>query len=196
MQGSGFKFFSSFMVLAGLLGTEAAAQAAPRYSAVQDDPCYFVTASGQRMSLGRLCGQVPPAPAASGSPNATKPVNGVVRVKIKRRVASTPVIEVVFNGDRSFEMIVDTGASGSLITQEMASALKVRPTRTMQAGIADGSIVRFPVGRVRSMAVGGLTVNNIEVAISGQMDLGLLGHDFFGNYDLKIKRDVIEFYPR
>ena len=28
------------------------------------------------------------------------------------------------------------------------------------------------------------------------MQIGLLGHDFFGNYDVKIKKDVVEFYVR
>jgi hypothetical protein len=32
------------------------------------------------------------------------------------------------------------------------------------------------------------------VAIAGEeLETGLLGHDFFGNYDVTIRRDVIEF---
>lgn len=201
MQGLEPKRFSRtlFLALALISGLEisAASQAMtlrPFYSAIQDEACFLVTASGQRVSLGQLCGETP-ASRATAQP-ARKPASSMIRAKIKRRIASTPVIEVVFNGDRRFDMIVDTGASGSLITQRMANALQIRPTRTIQAGIADGSIVEFPVGQVRSMSVGGLRVNNIEVAISSQMEVGLLGHDFFGNYDIKIKRDTIEFYPR
>ncbi|MGL5059652.1 MAG: retropepsin-like aspartic protease family protein, partial [Microcoleus sp.] len=120
----------------------------------------------------------------------------VFQARIKRRAGGTPVIDVVFNGNRTFEMIVDTGASGTLITQRMAVALGVRPMRTIKAGIADGSIVEFPIGRVQSIGVGGAQVRNVDVAIARQMDIGLLGHDFFGNYDVKIKKDVVEFYPR
>ncbi|MCU0545163.1 MAG: retroviral-like aspartic protease family protein [Oscillatoriaceae cyanobacterium Prado104] len=132
-----------------------------------------------------------PAPAARPQGNQR-----VFQARIKRRAGGTPVIDVVFNGNRTFEMIVDTGASGTLITQRMAAALGVRPVRTIKAGIADGSIVEFPIGRVQSIGVGGAQVRNVEVAIARQMEIGLLGHDFFGNYDVKIKKDVVEFYTR
>ncbi|MEG3928743.1 retropepsin-like aspartic protease [Microcoleus sp. D3_18a_C4] len=120
----------------------------------------------------------------------------VFQAKIKRRAGGTPVIDVVFNGNKTFEMILDTGASGTLISQRMATALGVRPVRTIRAGIADGSVVEFPIGVVRSIRVGGAAIQNVEVAIAKQMPIGLLGHDFFGNYDVKIKKDVVEFYVR
>ena len=133
-------------------------------------------------------------------PPASKPASGgnqkVFQAKIKRRAGGTPVIDVVFNGNKTFEMIVDTGASGTLITQRMATALGVKQVGTGRAGIADGSIVEFPLGVVRSIRVGGAAIQNVEVAIAKQMEIGLLGHDFFGNYDVKIKKDVVEFYVR
>ena len=158
------------------------------------ESCFIVTGSGRRMSLGQLCGDTP-ASAPSGQ-KAQRPSNGVITARIKRRVAATPVIEVTFNGGRKFDMIVDTGASGTLITRQMANALRIRPTGVMQVGIADGSVVQMPVGKVQSVAVNGLVARDLEVTIADRMEIGLLGHDFFGNYDLKIKRDVIEFYPR
>ena len=134
-------------------------------------------------------------PGTQPPPNS--PANQkVFQAKIKRRAGGTPVIDVVFNGNKTFEMIVDTGASGTLITQRMATALGVKPVRTERAGIADGSVVEFPIGRVQSIGVGGAQIKNVEVAIAKQMEIGLLGHDFFGNYDVKIKRDVVEFYVR
>ncbi|TAE54418.1 MAG: hypothetical protein EAZ88_09140 [Oscillatoriales cyanobacterium] len=142
--------------------------------------------------------QQPSNPGAQ--PPANQPASGgnqkVFQAKIKRRAGGTPVIDVVFNGNKTFEMIVDTGASGTLITQRMATALGVRQVGTGRAGIADGSIVEFPIGLVRSIRVGGAAIQNVEVAIAKQMEIGLLGHDFFGNYDVKIKKDVVEFYVR
>ncbi|NDJ18640.1 retropepsin-like aspartic protease family protein [Myxacorys almedinensis] len=161
-----------------------------------DDPCYWVTSSGQRVGLGQLCGNAPPKKTAPIRQVGKRSSDGIIRVPIKRRIASTPVIEVILNGVYPAEMIVDTGASSSLITQVMAQQLNIKPIRTLQAGIANGSVVQFPVARVRSMSAGGLTTNNLEVAIADQMDVGLLGHDFFGKYDIKIKRDVVEFYPQ
>lgn len=134
-------------------------------------------------------------PPASGPANPSGNQK-VFQAKIKRRAGGTPVIDVVFNGNKTFEMIVDTGASGTLITQRMATALGVKTVGIARAGIADGSVVEFPIGRVQSIGVGGALIRNVEVAIARQMEIGLLGHDFFGNYDVKIKKDVVEFYVR
>ena len=39
-------------------------------------------------------------------------------------------------------------------------------------------------------------VKDVDVAIAEDMDIGLLGHDFFGNYDIRIGKDVVEFSQR
>ncbi|MBD1826520.1 retroviral-like aspartic protease family protein [Microcoleus vaginatus GB1-A2] len=150
---------------------------------------------GSGAATGNLYSQFRRGPS---TPGARPPAGNqkVFQAKIKRRAGGTPVIDVVFNGNNTFEMIVDTGASGTLITQRMATALQVKPVRTVRAGIADGSVVEFPIGMVRSIRVGGAAIQNVEVAIAKQMQIGLLGHDFFGNYDVKIKKDVVEFYVR
>lgn len=116
---------------------------------------------------------------------------------IKRRVGGTPVVEVTFNGQQRFEMIVDTGASGTVITQEVAGALGIVPVGTAKANTVSSRAVEFPIGYVESMELGGVTVNRLPVAIAGrELETGLLGHDFFGNYDVTIKRNVVEFRPQ
>ncbi len=123
---------------------------------------------------------------------------GVFQAAIKNRYGGTPVIDVTFNGNEQFEMIVDTGASGTVITQQMASALRVVPTSRAKANTASDRNVEFAIGNVNSIEVGGAVVKNVPVAIAptANLDLGLLGQDFFGNYDVTIKRDVVEFRPR
>lgn len=121
----------------------------------------------------------------------------VFTAPIKRRAGGTPIVEVTFNGQRKFEMIVDTGASGTVITQEIANALGIVPIGRAKANTASSRAVEFPVGYVESMALGGLRVNRVPVAIAGtELETGLLGHDFFGNYDVTIKRNVVEFRPQ
>ncbi|WP_353930537.1 retropepsin-like aspartic protease [Okeanomitos corallinicola TIOX110] len=116
---------------------------------------------------------------------------------IKRRIGGTPIVEVTLNGKQRFEMIVDTGASGSVITQEVADALGIVPVGTAKANTVSSKGVEFPVGYLDSMEVGGVKVNKIPVAIAGkELETGLLGHDFFGDYDVTIKRNVIEFRPQ
>ncbi|MBF2066761.1 MAG: retroviral-like aspartic protease family protein [Calothrix sp. C42_A2020_038] len=120
----------------------------------------------------------------------------VITVPIKRRIGGTPVIEVKFNSNQFFEMIVDTGASGTVITPKMAEALSVIPVGKAKANTASSKAVTFPIGYVNSMEVGEVKVSQIPVAIAGEeLETGLLGHDFFGNYDITIKRDIVEFRP-
>jgi predicted aspartyl protease len=152
----------------------------------QDDSCYMVTSSGQRVSLGKLCNRSNVKPASKG----------YYQARIKRRDGGTPVIDVTFNGNQTFEMLLDTGATGSLITRSMARTLGVPIVGAGQFTMADGRSIVLPVGRLNSMSIDGATVRNVNVVIASDSAEGLLGHDFLGNYDIKIKQDVVEFYPR
>jgi predicted aspartyl protease len=158
--------------------------------------CYMVTASGKKVALGTLCGELPPEPTTvdptGKAPTSAK--NGIYRIPIKRRLASTPVIDVSFNG-KTFEMIFDTGASSTLITQRMSDRLGLKAIGARQVTIADGSTIRFPVATVGTVSAGGVIARKMVVTIAKNSDIGLLGHDFFGKYDVKIKRSVIEFHP-
>jgi len=122
----------------------------------------------------------------------------IFRVPVQRRESGTPVINVTFNGTKQFEMIVDTGASSTVITQETATQLGIVPVTTAKANTASDRGVDFFIGYVDSIEVGGVVANNLPVAIapSSQLETGLLGHDFFNNYDITFKRDVIEFRLR
>ncbi|MEH1940993.1 MAG: retropepsin-like aspartic protease [Nostoc sp.] len=139
---------------------------------------------------------LPPKPALPSSA-VVIPDEAVFTAPIKRRIGGTPIVEVTFNGQQQFEMIVDTGASGTVITQQMADALGIVPVGRAKANTASSRAVEFPVGYVNSMAAGGVIVNRVAVAIAGaELETGLLGHDFFGNYDVTIKRNVVEFRPQ
>lgn len=122
----------------------------------------------------------------------------VFQAAIKRRIGGTPVIDVTFNGNSTVEMIVDTGASGTVLTQETANALGLIAVAKAKANTASAKAVEFPIGYVDSIQVGGASVKNVPVAIAptSVLETGLLGHDFFGNYDVTIKRDVVEFRRR
>ncbi|MEM9217195.1 MAG: retroviral-like aspartic protease family protein [Cyanobacteria bacterium P01_F01_bin.150] len=121
----------------------------------------------------------------------------VYRTPIIRRSGGTPVIQVKFNGQYTVEMILDTGAGRTLLTQRVARALNVQVTGQTAGNIANGQTVIFQRGRVASISVEGATVENVEVAIAGPaLDTGLLGNDFFRDYDVTVKSDVVEFRRR
>ncbi|NET56993.1 MAG: aspartyl protease [Symploca sp. SIO2E6] len=145
-------------------------------------PCSLTDTNGNVIDLGELCG-------------LEKPATRGLQVPIKRREANIPVVDVTFNGTKTFEMLFDTGASGIAITPQMATALGVKPEAR---GISEtaGGRVEIALGRVNSVAAGGVEARDLVVSINEFLDIGLLGQNFFGSYDVTIKENVIEFSPR
>ncbi|MBW4440809.1 MAG: retroviral-like aspartic protease family protein [Plectolyngbya sp. WJT66-NPBG17] len=113
------------------------------------------------------------------------------QVPIKYRKNRIPVIDVTFNGSQRFEMMVDTGASATMITQGMARQLGARVVGETQAMTAAG-VTTVQIAVVQSISVAGSTIREVPVSI-GPLDVGLLGHDFFGDCDISIGRDFVEF---
>lgn len=118
-------------------------------------------------------------------------------IPIKGKVRGIPIIEVTFNGQQEFDMLFDTGATNTLITQTIASSLSLKPVGFKQMSVADGAVVQMQVTILDSIEVDGRLKRDIEVAIAPPaMPVGLLGHDFFDGYDITIKDTVIEFRKR
>ena len=171
-----------------LISTAAIAQEYPG--------CFMLDEAGNRkdltISICRLFPEELPEQVSTSSTAA-----GIYQIPIKSRLGGSPVIDVTFNGNQTYEMILDTGASSTLITQEMAKVLKVIPFNKRSFTLADGKNVELGVGIVSSISAGGLTINQFNIAIAPpNKELGLLGQNFFGNYDMTIKADVVELRAR
>jgi predicted aspartyl protease len=118
-------------------------------------------------------------------------------VPILGQRGGTPIVEVTFNGTRKFEMLFDTGATGTLITLPMAQALRLKAVGLDQVTVADGATVIVPVALLKSLEVDGRLKRDMRVWVSpGVREMGLLGQDFFEGYDISIKENVIEFRRR
>ncbi|ERT04887.1 aspartyl protease family protein [Lyngbya aestuarii BL J] len=166
-----------------------------RASAQELPGCFLKNQAGNYVRLNNIC----IFPDSTFDPNATASASGtpgVYSAQIIRRQGGIPVIQVVFNENQTFEMLVDTGASGTAITPVMAELLGVIPTAKATADTPSQKNAEFDIGLVESVSVGGATMPNLPVAIAPALDLGLLGQDFFGRYDVTIKKDVIEFRER
>jgi predicted aspartyl protease len=136
-------------------------------------------------------------PIAPPSPSQTATQQRTFYAPIVRREGNTPVIQVTFNAAQTFDMILDTGASGTLITDRMAQLLGVVPVAATRVDTASESGVIVPLGYVNSIEVNGATTQNVMVAIAGpQLSTGLLGHDFFGHYDVTIREHEVVFRER
>ncbi|WP_404785049.1 TIGR02281 family clan AA aspartic protease [Altericista sp. CCNU0014] len=120
-------------------------------------------------------------------------------VPIKRRSNGVPVIDVMFNQRKTFEMMVDSGASITTITRPMAAALGIGTAQITQYATfktANGS-TKMPIAFLKAVTVGGLTATQIPVAIAGpDMEMGLLGQDFLQRYDVSLRGSRIEFHDR
>jgi predicted aspartyl protease len=157
--------------------------------------CFAETESGRVIDLNDICNfpePETPAPGTAALPSAP----GVFQAPILRRQGGIPVISAVFNDSQPFEMMVDTGASGTVITPIMAELLGIVPTGRGKADTPSQKGVEFDIGLLSSIAVGGATANNLAVAIAPALEIGLLGQDFFSQYDVTIKEDVVEFRIR
>lgn len=112
-------------------------------------------------------------------------------------MSGVPVIYVTFNRIKSYPMLLDTGASITTITPAMARDLRVRQEGSIRVSTASSRVVNFSTGRVGLIEVGGFGKRNLYVAIANnQLPIGLLGQNFFGEYDVTISRDYVEFRRR
>lgn len=147
--------------------------------------CYMQTQSGAILNLGRLCGEVD---------SITD--KGVFQAPIKRRDRGIPVIDVTFNGTQTFEMLVDTGASAIVLTQQAAAALGIAPIGKVKADTPSDKGVEMLVGRIAEIQVAGAVARNTLVTVAPALDTGLLGENFFKLYDVTVKENVVEFRTR
>jgi predicted aspartyl protease len=142
----------------------------------------------------RATGSIVPAPAPIAADPAL-PAGLAAQIPIQRRQGGTPVVAVTLKaatGSQTFPMLFDTGATGTLITAEMAQAVGVTIVGETQARIADGSVVTLPIGIVNAVELGGLRREQVKVAIGG--NYGLLGQDIYGEYGIAIGSHMIHLH--
>lgn len=148
----------------------------------------------QLLKLQQQGNQGPVIPSTS-----TQTPGTLGQVPIQRRANGIAIVKVKFNQRRVFDMMVDSGASLTVITRPMAKALGITPAHiveTISVSTANG-VTEMPIVYVKSIDVGGLVSQQVPVAVAGpEMDIGLLGQDFLQQYDVSFRRDHLEFHPR
>lgn len=143
--------------------------------------------------------QIKPAPKVINSPQiAALPQSiesNMFSIPIAQKLGGIPVIEVSFNSQKVL-MLLDTGASRTLITKSIAQRLQLQATGSATAKTANGTAT-FSTATIDKIKFGDGETNDVMVAV-GQNDLpyGLLGHDVYDGYDITIKENSIEFRKR
>ena len=132
---------------------------------------------------------------AKDSPRAPAP-----EVKAAPRKASIPfarngnvvIVPVTLNNRQTVNLVVDTGASYTLISQSLARDLDIDLTRnrkTMPFHTANG-VVEAPLTTIDSITVGGMEIKNLTAAVhDATPDIhasGLLGLNFLSNFRMDI----------
>lgn len=114
----------------------------------------------------------------------------VIRVPILERRGGIPIVGVTLNNDRTFPMLVDTGASITIITPTMARAVDFRPQGKEKIRIASGDVIEMPRGSLSSMNVGDAQSSDVTVLVGSAP---LLGQNFFKEYNVTIAEKFIVF---
>jgi len=96
-------------------------------------------------------------------------------------------VDVVLNGRVKAKLLVDTGATGTMISSELADRLSLNPNDTWftPIGGVTGS-AWAAVEKVRSIAVGDATVSDVDVLVYDTGMDGILGMSFLGEFDFSI----------
>jgi predicted aspartyl protease len=137
------------------------------------------------------------------SDKASAKTSKVTSVSVRNNQVRVPVKLSYRNNTVDTYLVLDTGASTTMITSALADRLGIKPSST-EAGlarIADGSVVQSYSTRIDYISVGPKHVNNPKVAImpsrgplEGFGD-GLLGMNFLGEfrYNIDMNGQVIEW---
>lgn len=109
---------------------------------------------------------------------------------------SVPIVEVVINGSDRIPMMLDTGASKTLLTKGVAEKLKLVATGKTKAKTANGT-AEFDTVSLGSVEFGQGKVTDLVVAIGdNNLNYGLLGHDVYKGYDITLTEDNVQFKKR
>jgi predicted aspartyl protease len=119
--------------------------------------------------------------------------SGVSRVPILARSGGTPIIAVTLDGRKTFPMLVDTGATYTMITPEMARAIGFQPQGKQKIRVASGEVLEVPKGTIDSIQVGEAQTNNATILVGS---VPLLGQNFLSAHNVIMAQNFIVFRPK
>lgn len=150
----------------------------------------------QRRRATRIKGQesAPPADTSRLAP----PTIARASVPFEKQ-GQVVVVEVLLNKTTPAKLVVDTGATYTMISTATARELSIDLTqnqRTMPFQTANG-VIQAPLADLDSITVGGMEIKNLTTAIHdvtpNSQVVGLLGLNFLSNFrlDIDTKKGVL-----
>jgi hypothetical protein len=125
---------------------------------------------------------------------------GAIMVPVRSTGRST-IVSVTLNGTVSGNLMLDTGASNTVVSRRLASLLSLRPTGSAIVHTVGGAIT-VTHSRLQSLKLGDAEVTNLPVMIHDFSPdprfEGLLGMDFLGRYTigLDVQKQLLVLSPR
>ena len=123
-------------------------------------------------------------PGSSGRLSATVPSQAIVSVDVENGAILTPV---TINGTVQARLIVDTGASLTLLASDKVRALGITippDAPHVKLQLADGRFLSLPVIKIASLRMGEMVVEDLDVVVSERRlrGDGLLGQNFLRHF--------------
>jgi hypothetical protein len=161
------------------------------------------TDSDQAKKVERFFKALPPEPSATAvipSVSSAGAPQGATIVPVLSTGRST-IVAVTLNHSVKANLVLDTGATNTVISRRIAGLLSLRPIGTAAVQTVGGTVAA-PFARLQSMKVGDAEISNLPVLIhdfsADPRYEGLLGMDFLGRYQIGLdsKRQVLVLTPR
>lgn len=119
------------------------------------------------------------------NPNKLSRLGNVDSVVLKRGPDGHYRTEALINGEK-VNVLVDTGATGVAISQQVADRLKLKSISAVRTSTANGDSIGYMV-RLESVKIGGVNANNVSAMIApGLNGDALLGMSFLGRMDVRL----------
>jgi predicted aspartyl protease len=127
------------------------------------------------------------APATNGSQETSIPI---------QFRGTLVLLPATANGREPLTLLLDTGASKTILRPSAAARLGIGPARDAPqwpSQLADGRVIMIPYARLHSITLGGLVVEELDVGVyellgeSGKVD-GILGGDLLGHFRMTVDR--------
>jgi clan AA aspartic protease (TIGR02281 family) len=139
-----------------------------------------------------------PSEIPLSGPNSAQSNTMVIPIQMN---GSAVIVPVILNRAVQTNMILDTGASFTVVSQQLAGRLGLKPTRRVSLVTANGT-VGASLAPLGSLKVGEAEATNLTVVIQDFSPTpalgGLLGLDFLSRYHTSIdsRRQVLVLAPR
>jgi aspartyl protease family protein len=106
-------------------------------------------------------------------------------VVLKRGLDGHYRAEALINGEK-VNVLVDTGATGVAISQDVANKLNLKSITAIRTNTANGESIGYMV-RLRSIKVGGVEANDVSAMIAPGLEGDvLLGMSYLGRMDVRL----------